>query len=130
MNRVGTRPRFPPAVDFYDTGLRGKVQAASRVIWYRQAARLLAGVLDDFRPDVVHLLNIYHQLSPSLLPEITQRGIPIVQTLNDYKLICPTIYSTQTMLPVRAVCRGHTTMLSAIVVCMAPWFGVHWRQWR
>ena len=80
---------FPPAVDFYDTGLRGKVQVASRVIWYRQAARLLAGVLDDFRPDVVHLLNIYHQLSPSLLPEITQRGIPIVQTLNDYKLICP-----------------------------------------
>lgn len=80
---------FPPEVDFYNAGFWGKVQAAGRVIWYRQAARLLAGVLDDFRPDVVHLFNLYHQLSPSLLPEITRRGIPLVQTLNDYKLICP-----------------------------------------
>lgn len=80
---------FPPEIDFYHTGWGGKIQAASRVIWYRQAARLLSGVLDDFRPDVVHLFNLYHQLSPSLLPEIARRTIPVIHTLNDYKLICP-----------------------------------------
>jgi len=80
---------FPPAIDFYKTGAWGKVQAAGRVIWYCEAARRLAAVLDDFRPDVVHLFNIYHQLSPALIPEIARRGIPIVHTLNDYKLICP-----------------------------------------
>lgn len=80
---------FPPAIDFYQTGAWGQVQAAGRVIWYREAAQRLARVLDDFCPNVVHLFNIYHQLSPSLLPEIARRGIPIVHTLNDYKLICP-----------------------------------------
>lgn len=80
---------FPPLIDFYETGVWGKLQGAGRVIWYREAARLLARVLDDFCPDVVHLFNIYHQLSPSLLPEIVKRHIPIIHTLNDYKLICP-----------------------------------------
>jgi glycosyltransferase involved in cell wall biosynthesis len=46
-------------------------------------------VLDEFHPDVVHLFNIYHHISPSILPVIAQRDIPIVHTLDDYKLICP-----------------------------------------
>jgi len=47
-------------------------------------------VLDDFRPDVVHLHNIYHQLSPSILRPLARRGVPAVMTLHDYKLACPT----------------------------------------
>lgn len=50
----------------------------------------MAKVLDRERPDVVHLHNIYHQLSPSILKPIVARGIPVVMTLHDYKLICPT----------------------------------------
>jgi glycosyltransferase involved in cell wall biosynthesis len=47
-------------------------------------------VLADFRPDMVHLHNIYHQLSPSILQPVRRRGIPAVMTLHDYKLACPT----------------------------------------
>ena len=47
-------------------------------------------VLADFRPDVVHLHNIYHQLSPSVLRPVARRRVPAVMTLHDYKLACPT----------------------------------------
>jgi glycosyltransferase involved in cell wall biosynthesis len=37
----------------------------------------------------VHLHNIYHQLSPSVLRPVQRRGIATVMTLHDYKLVCP-----------------------------------------
>jgi glycosyltransferase involved in cell wall biosynthesis len=37
----------------------------------------------------VHLHNIYHHISPSILPLFKKRGIPVVMTLHDYKLIVP-----------------------------------------
>ncbi|MCP4536224.1 MAG: glycosyltransferase family 4 protein [Chloroflexi bacterium] len=90
QNRPATDQRhFVPHVDFRDLTLWGHLSAALRVLWFPQAARSIARVLDEFRPDIVHLFNIYHQLSPSILPPITRRGIPIVHTLNDYKLVCP-----------------------------------------
>jgi glycosyltransferase involved in cell wall biosynthesis len=80
---------FAPAVEFHEVSGLACVPAALRVLWYPRAARLCARVLDEFRPDLVHVFNAYHQLSPSVLPPITRRRVPIVQTLNDYKLICP-----------------------------------------
>jgi glycosyltransferase involved in cell wall biosynthesis len=80
---------FAPCVEFHEVAGLARLPAAVRVLWYPRAARLCARVLDDFRPDIVHVFNVYHQLSPSVLPPITRRRVPIVQTLNDYKLICP-----------------------------------------
>lgn len=86
---------FAPYVEFHEVTGLGRLSAALRVLWYPRAARLCARVLDDFRPQIVHVFNVYHQLSPSLLPPVTRRRIPVVQTLNDYKLICPnyTLYT-------------------------------------
>jgi hypothetical protein len=50
----------------------------------------MAEVLDTFQPDVVHAHNVYHQLSPSIFRPAAQRAIPVVMTLHDYKLVCPT----------------------------------------
>lgn len=80
---------FVPNIDFHDVNTLQRLFASLRVLWYPKAARQIAHVLDTFRPDVVHLFNIYHHLSPSILQPITQRSIPTVLTLNDYKLICP-----------------------------------------
>lgn len=46
-------------------------------------------LLDDFRPDVVHLNNIHTQLSPVLAELAHQRGIRVVWTIHDSKLVCP-----------------------------------------
>jgi glycosyltransferase involved in cell wall biosynthesis len=89
-NQPATYARhFVPCVDFHDMRGLAYLRVAWRVIWFPGAAQRMAHVLDEFRPDVVHLLNIYHHLSPSILVPIAERDIPAVQTLNDYKLICP-----------------------------------------
>jgi glycosyltransferase involved in cell wall biosynthesis len=82
---------FPSHVDLEPApdGLVGKARGAARMLWSTSARRGLETVLSDFAPDVVHLHNIYHQLSPSILGPLARRGIPAVMTLHDYKLACP-----------------------------------------
>ncbi len=46
-------------------------------------------LLDVFKPDVVHLNNIHSQLSPIVAELSRQRGIKVMWTLHDYKLLCP-----------------------------------------
>ena len=43
----------------------------------------------EFRPDVVHLHNVYHQFSPSILLPLPAAACRAVMTLHDYKLACP-----------------------------------------
>lgn len=64
-------------------------KAAARMFWSKEAQQKLEQLLDKFQPDVAHIQNIYHQLSPSILVTLKKRKIPIVLTLHDYKLICP-----------------------------------------
>jgi glycosyltransferase involved in cell wall biosynthesis len=59
------------------------------MLWSTSARAGLARVLAEFRPDVVHLHNIYHQLSPSVVAAARDAGVPCVLTLHDYKLACP-----------------------------------------
>lgn len=71
-------------------GMLPKLRGAARMLWSTSARRGMAAVLAAFRPDVVHLHNIYHQLSPSVIAPAVAAGIPVVMTLHDYKLACPT----------------------------------------
>ncbi len=83
---------FPPRMELNPppSGVAARV-ATSVDILYRRSARIgMDAILDRVRPDVVHLHNIYHQLSPSILRPVARRGIPAVMTLHDYKLACPT----------------------------------------
>jgi glycosyltransferase involved in cell wall biosynthesis len=74
----------PPA------GLGARARAAGRMLWSPDAAAGLARVVADFHPDVVHLHNIYEHLSPSVLRPVLRAKVPMVMTLHDYKLVCPT----------------------------------------
>ena len=83
---------FPSRVEFEPPppGVAGKARGVGRMLWSTTARRGIEAVLDDLRPDVVHLHNVYHQLSPSVLAPLRRRGIAAVMTLHDYKLACPT----------------------------------------
>lgn len=58
------------------------------------------------RPDLAHIHNIYHHISPSILSAIKDNKIPIVMTLHDYKLICAN-YSLFDGRMVCECCKGH-----------------------
>lgn len=66
-----------------------KLMALTRPFGSREVRRKFSKLLDDFRPDVVHLNNIHTQLSPVIAELAHIRGIRVVWTLHDYKLLCP-----------------------------------------
>jgi glycosyltransferase involved in cell wall biosynthesis len=80
-----------PPVDFKDPqhGLGKRVRLAAHAIYSREARKRLERLIRDFRPDVAHVRNIYHHLSPSVLWELKKQGVPVVYHLNDFKLLCP-----------------------------------------
>jgi len=40
--------------------------------------------------DIAHVHNIYHHLTPSILGVLQDRQVPMVMTVHDYRLVCPT----------------------------------------
>lgn len=70
-------------------GIVADARTVAHMIWSRSAAKAFRRLLNDFKPDIIHLHNIYHHLSPSLLPVARRAGVPVVQTIHDYKWVCP-----------------------------------------
>lgn len=71
------------------SGGGGRLKALERIFGGAGVRAKFASLLDDFRPDVVHLQNIHSYLSPVLARMAAERGIPVFWTLHDYKLLCP-----------------------------------------
>lgn len=90
-NRIGA---YVADLDF-SAGAIKNLHAPFRIIYNAQARRKIRAVLEDFRPDVVHLNNIQFHLTPSIILETekyrreTGRPVRIVYTAHDYQLICP-----------------------------------------
>ena len=81
---------FVPEVDYHaNMSFGDKVRAAINSIYSKTTERKMESLIQAEAPQIVHMHNIYHQLSPSLIHACFQNGIPMVQTLHDYKLVCP-----------------------------------------
>lgn len=61
----------------------------ARSIYSREAKAKVERLVKDTKPDIVMLFNIYHHLSPSILPVFRKYGLPTVLLVEDYFLICP-----------------------------------------
>ena len=70
-------------------GLGNQWHALQRTLGRGDVKQRFDAVLDDFKPDVVHLHNIHSYLSPVVAELAHKRGIRVVWTLHDYKLLCP-----------------------------------------
>jgi glycosyltransferase involved in cell wall biosynthesis len=65
------------------------LKVLTRLIYFTEARRKFAALLDRFSPDIIHLQNFFRHISPSILFEARQRGLPMVWTLHDYWIACP-----------------------------------------
>lgn len=100
-------------------GLKKDAVKAMNYIWNREAERSMRRMLTDVRPDIIHLHNIYHHLSSSILKPIRESGIPCVQTLHDLKLIDPN-YNMFVRGQVYEGCRGGKYWNTIIHRTVAP----------
>lgn len=78
---------FPSEVKF-KPGI-GMLETLIRPFGSAETKKKFKALLDDFKPDVVHLNNIHTQLSPIMAELAKERGVKVVWTLHDYKLLCP-----------------------------------------
>ena len=84
-------PYLVPRIDFKAPhNAREKLQLAGHAIYSTDVRRRLRKLIAEFQPDVAHVRNIYHHLSPSILWELHAQGIPVLYHLNDFKMLCPT----------------------------------------
>jgi glycosyltransferase involved in cell wall biosynthesis len=97
-------------------GLAAKVRTAVHTVYSAEARRKMASLLDNESYDIVHLHNFHHQITPSILPEIKKRGIPIVFTVHDFKIVCPN-YKMLTHDGVCERCKGHRYYNCALHRC-------------
>ncbi len=58
-------------------------------IWNKQAHRDLRTLMQRERPDVVHVHNTFPVISPAVYYAATEEAIPVVQTLHNYRMLCP-----------------------------------------
>lgn len=79
---------FPREVD-YGQRKGGLWELITRPLGSHHVKKKFEQLLDSFHPDIVHLNNIHTQLSPIIAQIASQRGIKVVWTLHDMKLLCP-----------------------------------------
>lgn len=87
-------PRNEPSPDsaFFVRGIdtqRGGVSDALTMIYSRDAARSLEALLRAHPVDIAHLHIYYGNFSGSILPVLRRTGTPAVQTVHEYKAVCP-----------------------------------------
>lgn len=105
--------------------------AGFKLIYNPNSANILKKKIAEFRPDVIHVHNFVPIASPSIFFVARRHGIPVILTLHNYRLICPStmlyhnkrIYerSIRALLPLDAILKGvygDSRMQTAAVVVM------------
>ena len=66
-----------------------RIAVLPRMIWSSEVRREFSAILDAQRPDLVHVHNTFMVISPSIYSACSERRIPVVQTLHNFRLLCP-----------------------------------------
>lgn len=65
------------------------LDTALQTLWSRRTTQEVASLIRARRPDVVHVHNTFPLVSPSVYWAASRAGVPVVQTLHNFRLICP-----------------------------------------
>ena len=91
INKNNQRILYPLVTEYNfdknDEGIFKNIKKIGHLIWSLEAKRKFAQVIDEFKPDIIHLHNIYHHLTPSIISIAKKQNIPIVMTVHDWSLI-------------------------------------------
>lgn len=112
---------WPSYIDFReavkDKSLKNFIKVINRTIYSFEAKKCISKFLDDVQPDIAHIHNILHHITPSILSEIKKRGIPIVWTLHDYTVICPNTSLLTDQGQVCQACKSNKFYMAPIKRC-------------
>lgn len=72
-----------------EVSVRGRLELAANTIWSRSGAEKVHRVATEHDVDVVHFHNTFPLVSPAAYVACQHIGVPVVQTLHNYRLLCP-----------------------------------------
>jgi glycosyltransferase involved in cell wall biosynthesis len=80
---------FIPSADNRQNSILQKLGGVSEYIYSKKAYDNLSELIADHRPDIAHLHLFYGGLSASVLKALKNNKVPVVQSVHDYRLLCP-----------------------------------------
>lgn len=86
-HHVVTYRRSNKEIDRYSPARR--MLMVRQMTWATDTQRDIAGIIRKETPDIVHVHNTFTQVSPSLYSGCKAAGVPVVQTLHNFRLLCP-----------------------------------------
>ncbi|MCA4895576.1 MAG: glycosyltransferase family 4 protein [Cytophagales bacterium] len=66
----------------------GKLNAGIKSIYNFKSARVVQHAISTFKPDIIHVQNFFPILSPAVFYVANRNNVPVVTTINNYRLIC------------------------------------------
>lgn len=66
-----------------------KISSIFHTVYSLEAAEMVKRLVKKTRPDIAHIHGISYILTPAVLVSLRHLGVPVVQTLHDYQLVCP-----------------------------------------
>ena len=75
--------------DNQQVGTMGRASLAAQTLWSCATQAEALALLREHRPAVVHVHNTFPLISPSLYWACAKAGVPVVQTLHNFRLACP-----------------------------------------
>lgn len=67
------------------------LDVAKRTFWNRRTYQELRNLIRRERPDVLHATNTFPLISPAAFDAARAEGVPVVQSLHNYRLLCPNV---------------------------------------
>ena len=105
-------PEYPYSEYFVDNieyegrlSQKQKMSNALKILYSFEAKKKIKKLLVQESFDIIHLHNFAHQISPSILDVFKKHNIPVVMTMHDYKLVCPSYSMLQDGKPCER-CKG------------------------
>ena len=99
---------FISNVDYENNNFVNIIKSSLKLLYSFESKSKIEKIIKEQKPDIVHLNNIYHQMSPSILHSIKKYNLPVVMTLHDLKLACPSyIMSNRGEICEDCQCRGN-----------------------
>ena len=65
------------------------LRVASKTIWSQESHQITKRRLKEQHHDIIHVQNFFPLISPSVYYAAKEQGVPVVQTLRNYRLLCP-----------------------------------------
>jgi glycosyltransferase involved in cell wall biosynthesis len=86
-HRVVTYKRTNHEISRYSTSRR--LLLIKQITWAEDTQRDITRILREEKPEIVHIHNTFTQISPSIYTECRKANVPVVQTLHNFRLLCP-----------------------------------------